>query len=459
LKSAKTRSLFGTDGIRGIANAEPMTAETALQVAMAAGLILKRGDHRHLAVIGKDTRLSGYLIEPALTSGFIAMGMDVVLVGPMPTPAIAMLTRSLRADLGVMISASHNPYEDNGIKLFGPDGFKLSDAIEAQIEAAFEHTAAGRAPVNALGRAKRLDDAGGRYIEFVKNTFPKGLRLDGLKVVVDCANGAAYKVAPTVLWELGAEVVPLGVTPDGLNINRNCGTLATQAMQRAVVESRAHLGLALDGDADRLVVADEKGRLLDGDQLMALIATIWRKTGRLAAAGIVSTVMSNLGFERYLAGLGVKLARTQVGDRYVVEEMRRLGSNLGGEQSGHIILGDHSTTGDGLIAALQVLAAIVETGAPASRVCKLFEPVPQLLRNVRINGEASSLEASAVMAAISAGQTRLGAQGRLLVRKSGTEPLIRIMAEGEDKMLVASVVEDIAAALAAAGHAEESAAE
>ena len=459
MKSAKTRSLFGTDGIRGIANAEPMTAETALQVAMAAGLILKRGDHRHLAVIGKDTRLSGYLIEPALTSGFIAMGMDVVLVGPMPTPAIAMLTRSLRADLGVMISASHNPYEDNGIKLFGPDGFKLSDAIEAQIEAAFEHTAAGRAPVNALGRAKRLDDAGGRYIEFVKNTFPKGLRLDGLKVVVDCANGAAYKVAPTVLWELGAEVVPLGVTPDGLNINRNCGTLATQAMQRAVVDSRAHLGLALDGDADRLVVADEKGRLLDGDQLMALIATIWRKTGRLAAAGIVSTVMSNLGFERYLTGLGVKLARTQVGDRYVVEEMRRLGSNLGGEQSGHIILGDHSTTGDGLIAALQVLAAIVETGAPTSRVCKLFEPVPQLLRNVRINGEASSLEASAVMAAISAGQTRLGTAGRLLVRKSGTEPLIRIMAEGEDKMLVASVVEDIAAALAAAGHAEESAAE
>jgi len=459
LKSAKTRSLFGTDGIRGIANAEPMTAETALQVAMAAGLILKRVDHRHLAVIGKDTRLSGYLIEPALTSGFIAMGMDVVLVGPMPTPAIAMLTRSLRADLGVMISASHNPYEDNGIKLFGPDGFKLSDAIEEQIEAAFEHTAAGRAPVNALGRAKRLDDAGGRYIEFVKNTFPRGLRLDGLKVVVDCANGAAYKVAPTVLWELGAEVVPLGVTPDGLNINRNCGTLATQAMQRAVVESRAHLGLALDGDADRLVVADEKGRLLDGDQLMALIATIWRKSGRLAAAGIVSTVMSNLGFERYLTGLGVKLARTRVGDRYVVEEMRRLGSNLGGEQSGHIILGDHSTTGDGLIAALQVLAAIVETGAPASRVCKLFEPVPQLLRNVRINGEASSLEAAAVMAAISAGQTRLGAQGRLLVRKSGTEPLIRIMAEGEDKMLVASVVEDIAAALAAAGHAEESAAE
>ncbi len=458
MKSAKTRTLFGTDGIRGIANAEPMTADTALKVAMAAGLVLKRGEHRHLVVIGKDTRLSGYLIEPALTSGFISMGMDVVLVGPMPTPAIAMLTRSLRADLGVMISASHNPYQDNGIKLFGPDGFKLSDAIESQIEAAFDRAASGRAPVNALGRAKRLDDAGGRYIEFVKNTFPKGLRLDGLKVVVDCANGAAYKVAPTVLWELGAEVVPLGVAPDGLNINSHCGTLSTQAMQRAVVESRAHLGLALDGDADRLVVSDEKGRLLDGDQLMALIATRWRKSGRLAAAGIVSTVMSNLGFERYLTGIGVKLARTQVGDRYVVEEMRRLGCNLGGEQSGHIILGDHSTTGDGLIAALQVLAAIAETGAQASQVCNVFEPVPQLLRNVRINGGAA-LESKDILAAISAGQSRLGTKGRLLVRKSGTEPLIRIMAEGEDKSLVAAVVEEIAAALAAAGHAEESAAE
>jgi len=458
LKSAKTRTLFGTDGIRGIANAEPMTADTALKVAMAAGLILKRGEHRHLAVIGKDTRLSGYLIEPALTAGFIAMGVDVVLVGPMPTPAIAMLTRSLRADLGVMISASHNPYQDNGIKLFGPDGYKLSDAIEAQIESAFDRAAGERAPVNALGRAKRLDDAGGRYTEFVKNTFPKGLRLDGLKVVVDCANGAAYKVAPTVLWELGAEVVPMGVLPDGTNINRNCGTLSTQTMQRAVIDNHAHLGLALDGDADRLVVSDEKGRLLDGDQLMALIATRWLKSGRLAASGVISTVMSNLGFERYLTGLGVKVTRTQVGDRYVVEEMRRLGSNLGGEQSGHIILGEHSTTGDGLIAALQVLAAIVETGKPAGQVCRLFEPLPQLLRNVRINGGAS-LEAKDVMAAISAGQTRLGGAGRLLVRKSGTEPLIRIMAEGEDKSLVTSVVDDIAAALHAAGHAEESAAE
>ena len=458
MKSAKTRTLFGTDGIRGIANAEPMTADTALKVAMAAGLVLKRGEHRHLVVIGKDTRLSGYLIEPALTAGFIAMGMDVVLVGPMPTPAIAMLTRSLRADLGVMISASHNPYQDNGIKLFGPDGFKLSDAIETQIESAFDRAASERATANQLGRARRLDDAGGRYIEFVKNTFPKGLRLEGLKVVVDCANGAAYKVAPTVLWELGAEVVPMGVAPDGTNINRNCGTLSTQTMQRAVIDSRAHLGLALDGDADRLVVADEKGRLLDGDQLMALIATRWRKSGRLAASGIVSTVMSNLGFERYLAGIGVKVARTQVGDRYVVEEMRRLGCNLGGEQSGHIILGDHSTTGDGLIVALQVLAAIVETGAQASQVCNIFEPVPQLLRNVRVNGGAA-LESKDILAAISAGQSRLGSKGRLLVRKSGTEPLIRIMAEGEDKSLVTSVVEEIAAALAAAGHAEESAAE
>ena len=453
-----SRKLFGTDGIRGKANSEPMTPETALRVAMATGQRLRRGDHRHIVVIGKDTRLSGYMIEPALTAGFIARGMDVVLVGPLPTPAVAMLTRSLRADLGVMISASHNPYQDNGIKLFGPDGFKLSDAIESEIESAFDRAASKRAPVNALGRAKRLDDAGGRYIEFVKNTFPKGLRLDGLKVVVDCANGAAYKVAPTVLWELGAEVVPLGVAPDGLNINSNCGTLSTQAMQRAVVDQRAHLGLALDGDADRLVVSDEKGRLLDGDQLMALIATRWRKTGRLTAAGIVSTVMSNLGFERYLTGIGVKLARTQVGDRYVVEEMRRLGCNLGGEQSGHIILGDHSTTGDGLIAALQVLAAIVETGAQASQVCNVFEPVPQLLRNVRVNGGVA-LESKDILAAISAGQSRLGTKGRLLVRKSGTEPLIRIMAEGEDKSLVASVVEEIAAALAAAGHAEESAAE
>ncbi|HEV2161743.1 MAG TPA: phosphoglucosamine mutase [Stellaceae bacterium] len=453
-----TRKLFGTDGIRGTANREPMTADIALKVAMAAALVLRRGDHRHLAVIGKDTRLSGYLIEPALTSGFIAMGMDVVLVGPLPTPAIAMLTRSLRADLGVMISASHNPFEDNGIKLFGPDGFKFSDEIEVQIEAAFDRAADQRASSKGLGRAKRLDDAGGRYIEFVKNTFPKRLRLDGLKVVVDCANGAAYKVAPTVLWELGAEVVPIGVAPDGVNINRKCGTTAPETMQETVVAHGADLGIALDGDADRLIMADEHGQILDGDQLMALIALNWHRGSRLAKSGLVATVMSNLGFERHLAGNDVAVTRTQVGDRYVVEAMRRIGSNLGGEQSGHIILGDYSTTGDGLIAALEVLAAIVETSAPASQVCKVFEPVPQLLRNVRVSG-VNLLDDGPVKAAIVAGERRLGKAGRLLVRKSGTEPLIRIMAEGEDQALVAEIVDSVAAAVTAAGRAEESAAE
>jgi phosphoglucosamine mutase len=453
-----TRRLFGTDGIRGTANSEPMTAETALAVAMAAGQCLRRGDHRHLVVIGKDTRLSGYMVEPALTAGFIAMGMDVVLVGPLPTPAIAMLTRSLRADLGVMISASHNPFEDNGIKLFGADGYKLSDEIETAIEARLDRVAESRVPPPELGRAQRLDDAGGRYIEFVKGSFPKGLRLDGLKVVIDCAHGAAYKVAPTVLWELGAEVIRLGVSPDGLNINRDCGTMATAAMQRAVVEHRADLGLALDGDADRLLVADESGRLLDGDQLMALIALEWQRAGRLDGAGVVATVMSNLGLERHLASAGIPLHRTQVGDRYVVEAMRRLGSNLGGEQSGHIVLGDYSTTGDGLMAGLQVLAAIVETSAPASRVCNVFARVPQLLKNVRFAGGAP-LDAAPVKKAISAGERRLGKAGRLVVRKSGTEPLIRIMAEGEDEALVASIVDDIAAAVLAADGAEGRAAE
>ena len=453
-----TRKLFGTDGIRGTANSEPMTAETALRVAMATGQRLRRGDHRHLVVIGKDTRLSGYMIEPALTAGFIAMGMDVVLVGPLPTPAIAMLTRSLRADLGVMISASHNPFEDNGIKLFGPDGYKLSDEIEATIEAQIDHAGHDRVKPHELGRAKRLDDAGGRYIEFVKNSFPKRLRLDGLKVVIDCAHGAAYKVAPTVLWELGAEVIALGVSPDGLNINRDSGTMATAAMQRAVVEHRAHLGIALDGDADRLLVADECGRLLDGDQLMALIAQEWHRTARLGSGGVVATVMSNLGLERHLAGLGIALSRTAVGDRYVVEAMRKQGCILGGEQSGHIILGDYSTTGDGLMAALQVLAAIVETGAPASRVCTVFAPIPQLLKNVRFGGGAP-LDAASVKAAISAGERRLGAAGRLVVRKSGTEPLIRIMAEGEDAALVTAIVDEIAAAVIAAGGAEGRAAE
>ena len=441
-----TRKLFGTDGIRGKANSEPMTPETALSVAMAAGQVLRRGEHRHMVVIGKDTRLSGYMIEPALTAGFIARGMDVMLVGPLPTPAVAMLTRSLRADLGVVVSASHNPFEDNGIKLFGADGYKLSDEIETEIEALVRSGAVDRVPPRELGRAKRLDDAGGRYIEFVKATFPRGLRLDGLKIVVDCAHGAAYKVAPTVLWELGAEVIPLGVAPDGFNINRDCGTTSTAAMRHAVTSRGADLGIALDGDADRLLVADEHGELLDGDQLMALIATRWQRAQALRGGAVVATVMSNLGLERYLRGLGLALLRTAVGDRYVVEEMRRRGANLGGEQSGHIILGDHSTTGDGLIAALQVLAAIVETGAPASTVCGVFAPVPQRLLNLRVEN-ASALEHKVVKQAIAEGERRLGERGRLLVRKSGTEPLIRIMAESEDETLVTTVVDDVASAV------------
>ena len=450
MKASTTRKLFGTDGVRGTANREPMTPETVLNVAMAAGLVLRRGDHRHLVVIGKDTRLSGYMLEPALTSGFIAMGMDVVLVGPLPTPAIAMLTRSLRADLGVVISASHNPFEDNGIKFFGPDGFKLSDEIEAAIEAQIGKTAQRRASAQEFGRAKRLDDAGGRYIEFVKSSFPRGLRLEGLKIVLDCAHGAAYKVAPTVLWELGADVIPIGVNPDGLNINRDCGATATAAMQREVVAHGADLGIALDGDADRLIIADEHGKILDGDQLMALIAMEWHRAGQLAPAGVVATVMSNLGFERFLQKNAIPLTRTAVGDRYVAEEMRRIGSNLGGEQSGHIILGNFSTTGDGLIAALQVLAAIIETDASASQVGKVFEPVPQILHNVRCDG-GRALQSAAVKKAIGAGEKRLGAAGRLLVRKSGTEPLLRIMAEGEDEALLNAVIEDIAEAALAAG--------
>jgi phosphoglucosamine mutase len=453
-----TRKLFGTDGIRGKANSEPMTPETALRVAMAAGQVLRRGDHRHLVVIGKDTRLSGYMLEPALTAGFVARGMDVVLVGPLPTPAIAMLTRSLRADLGVVVSASHNLFEDNGIKLFGADGYKLSDEIEAEIEALVASGAIDRVAPGALGRAKRLDDAQGRYIEFVKASFPKGLRLDGLKIVVDCAHGAAYRVAPTVLWELGAEVFSMGVAPDGFNINRDCGTTSTAAMRHAVTAHGADLGIALDGDADRLLISDEHGELLDGDQLMALIAGRWKRAGRLAGGAVVATVMSNLGLERHLKSLGIELVRTAVGDRNVVEEMRRRGANLGGEQSGHIILGEHSTTGDGLIAALQVLAAIVETGAPASRVCSVFKPVPQRLLNVRV-ADAGVIKHSLVQQAIAEGERRLGARGRLLVRKSGTEPLIRIMAEGEDETLVVAVIDAVAAAVRAAGGSGQQAAE
>jgi phosphoglucosamine mutase len=442
-----TRKLFGTDGIRGLANVEPMTAETALRVGMAAGRIFTRGDHRHRVVIGKDTRLSGYMLEPALAAGFTAMGMDVVMVGPMPTPGVAMLTRSLRADIGVMISASHNLFADNGIKLFGPDGYKLSDETEAEIESMVDGSfETGLVKSADLGRAKRLDDAEGRYIEFVKNTFPKGLRLDGLRIVVDCANGAAYKVAPTALWELGAEVIPLGVEPNGFNINEGCGSTDTLMMQNAVRAQGADLGIALDGDADRVLVADEMGELLDGDQLMAMVAESWLRTDRLRGGGIVATVMSNMGLERYLDGLGLELARTQVGDRYVVETMRRENYNIGGEQSGHIILNDYNTTGDGLIAGLEVLAVLLQADRPASEAGRKFTPLPQLLRNVRFNGVAP-MEDRQVQSAIQAGEARLGAEGRLLIRKSGTEPLIRVMAEGSDEALIAQVVGEIVDAM------------
>jgi phosphoglucosamine mutase len=450
-----TRKLFGTDGIRGTANIEPMTPETALKVAMAVGECFHNGAHKHLVVIGKDTRLSGYMLEPALTAGFVTMGMDVVLVGPLPTPAIAMLTRSLRADLGVVLSASHNPFGDNGIKLFGRDGYKLSDEFEQKIEASLDKGPRRRASPAELGRVKRLDDAGGRYIEFVKQSFPRGLRLDGLRIVVDCAHGAGYKVAPTVFWELGAEVFSLGVSPDGLNINRECGALAPEQMRREVLARRADIGIALDGDADRLIVADERGMILDGDQLMALISTGLARCGRLAGGALVATIMSNLSLERFLAGQGIGLHRAAVGDRYVVEKMRTLGCNLGGEQSGHIILSDYATTGDGLIAALQVLASIVETGRRASEVCRLFTPVPQLLRSVRFS-EGDPLELPSVKRAIEDGAARLGNEGRLVVRRSGTEPVIRVMAEGEDEERIATVVDDICqAVIAAAGAIED----
>ncbi len=442
------RKLFGTDGIRGTANREPMTPETALKVAMAVGECFYNGAHKHLVVIGKDTRLSGYMLEPALTAGFVTMGMDVVLVGPLPTPAIAMLTRSLRADLGVVLSASHNPYGDNGIKLFGRDGYKLSDELELKIESHLENGPSRRAIPAELGRVKRLDDAGGRYIEFVKQSFPRGLRLDGLRIVVDCAHGAAYKVAPTVFWELGAEVFSIGVSPDGLNINRECGALSPEQMRREVLARRADIGIALDGDADRLIVADEGGHILDGDQLMALIATGLARGGRLAGDALVATVMSNLGLERFLAGQQIGLHRTAVGDRYVVEKMRALGCNLGGEQSGHIILADYATTGDGLIAALQVLASIVETDRHASEVCRLFTPVPQLLRSVRY-GDGRPLESPTVKLAIAGGESRLATTGRLVIRESGTEPVIRVMAESEDEALIVAVIDEICEAIAA----------
>ena len=443
-----TRKYFGTDGIRGLANTHPMTAEVALKLGMATALQFRRGEHRHRVVIGKDTRLSGYMIEPALTSGFVSMGMDVVLVGPMPTPAVAMLTRSLRADIGVMISASHNQFEDNGIKLFGPDGYKLSDAVEAKIEARMESDLSTHlASADALGRARRLDDANGRYTEYVKQTFPRGLRLDGLKVAIDCANGAAYKVAPEVLWELGAEIVPVGVTPNGTNINKDCGSTDLETLQQATTIAGADIGLALDGDADRLIVCDENGRVIDGDQIMALIANDWHKAGRLKGGGVVSTVMSNLGLEKYLNGLGLDLKRTPVGVRYVAEVMRAASYNLGGEQSGHLIFDDYATTGDGLIAALQVLVVLVSSGKPASEICDMFEPLPQLLKNVRFNG-GSPLENSDVKAAIADAEGKLGKSGRVLIRKSGTEPLIRVMAEGEDIAVVETLVDSICEAIA-----------
>ena len=446
------RKLFGTDGIRGLTNTEPMTATCALRLGKAAGRQFIRGSHRHTVLIGKDTRLSGYMLEPALTAGFISVGMDVILVGPIPTPGVAMLTRAMRCDLGVMISASHNPYEDNGIKLFGPDGFKLSDAIESKIEALLDSDlTGGRAAPDKIGRATRLEDAGGRYIEYAKTTFPRHLRLDGLKIVVDCAHGAAYKVAPQVFWELGAEVIKVGVNPDGFNINRESGSLHPEKMRELVISNGAHLGLALDGDADRVIFCDEKGNLIDGDQVLALIGGHCMSAGKLTGKTVVATVMSNLGLERYLSGQGIDLIRTRVGDRYVVEKMREGGFTVGGEQSGHIILGHHATTGDGIIAALQVLAALVESGKPASEALQLFHPVPQLLRNVKLalGTNADMILAKApVKSAIADCERQLNGRGRLVIRKSGTEPLIRIMAEGDDSGEVTAVVAGLADVIA-----------
>ena len=443
-----TRKFFGTDGIRGRTNRSPMTAQMAQRVGQAAGAHFQRGDHRHRVVIGKDTRLSGYMMETALISGFTSVGMDVVMVGPVPTPAVAMLTRSMRADLGVMISASHNPYTDNGIKLFGPDGYKLSDEDESAIEALLEQ-APGLVDAPLIGRSRKIEDARGRYIHFAKSTFPEELRLDGLKIVVDCANGAAYQVAPSALWELGADVIAMGVTPNGLNINDGCGSTAPAALQARVVEEGAHIGIALDGDADRLIIVDEKGRIVDGDQLMALIAIFFARRGLLEGDGVVATVMSNLGLERFLATNGLELVRTKVGDRYVLEAMRERGFNVGGEQSGHIILSDYSTTGDGLIAALQVLACLVEDGRPASEMLHQFDPLPQLLKNVRFDG-GTPLESAGVKSAIESAEQRLQGVGRLVIRKSGTEPLIRVMAEAEDEAMVEEVVDSICEAVKAA---------
>lgn len=443
-----TRKYFGTDGIRGRANGV-ITPELALKVGQAAGLVFHRGEHRHRVVIGKDTRLSGYMIETALVAGFTSVGMDVLLLGPMPTPSVAMLTRSMRADLGVMISASHNPFDDNGIKLFGPDGFKLSDDVEREIEKLVDENLTRKLAQSAdLGRARRIDGVHDRYIEFAKRTLPRDISLEGLRVVVDCANGAAYKVVPEALWELGADVVSMGVEPDGFNINKDCGSTAPEALSRKVREMRADIGIALDGDADRVLLVDERGHIVDGDQLLAVIAESWKEDGRLSQPGVVSTVMANLGFERYLASLDLNLIRTPVGDRYVLEQMLAQGYNVGGEQSGHIILSDFTTTGDGFVAALQVLAVVQKLGRPVSEVCHRFEALPQILKNVRYKGKP--LEDPQVKSAIKDAETRLNGHGRLLVRPSGTEPVIRVMGEGDDRDLIEDVVETVIAAVSRA---------
>ncbi|MEM7057985.1 MAG: phosphoglucosamine mutase [Pseudomonadota bacterium] len=444
-----TRKLFGTDGVRGRANTYPMTAEVAMKLGAAAGRRFTNGDHRHSVVIGKDTRRSGYMLENALASGFLSVGMDVLFLGPVPTPAVGMLTRSLRADVGVMISASHNPFEDNGIKLFGPDGFKLSDQDEAEIEASIEMDPDLAEP-SKIGSAQRMEDGRGRYIEFAKASFPRRRGLNDLKIVIDCANGAAYRTAPEVLWELGAEVIPIGVSPNGENINLDCGSTHPELCQKTVVEQSADLGIALDGDADRVHIIDEKGQVIDGDQIMALIASRWAKTGKLAHDTLVTTVMSNLGLERFLAEEDIHMLRTKVGDRYVVEAMRASGYNLGGEQSGHIVMTDHVTTGDGLLAGLQVLSALVEEETPASSLCQMFDPLPQVLKNVRFDQASKPLEDTSVRAAITAGEERLGATGRLVIRASGTEPMIRVMGEAENPVVLEGVIDDICAAVGAA---------
>ena len=445
-----SRKLFGTDGVRGRANSHPMTAEMALRLGAAAGRFFRRdGQAGHRVVIGKDTRLSGYMLENAMTAGLTSTGMNVLLLGPVPTPAVGYLTRSMRADLGVMISASHNPHQDNGIKFFGPDGFKLSDEAEAEIEAIVAGEIA-LAPPAQIGRARRIEDGRGRYQEFVKTTFPTGLTLDGLKVVIDCANGAAYKAAPDVLWELGAEVIALGVSPNGTNINDRVGSTHTETAAEAVVLHGAHVGISLDGDADRVMILDEAGQVADGDQIMALLAGRWADEGRLNGGTLVATVMSNLGLERFMAARGLRLERTAVGDRYVVEAMRRGGWNLGGEQSGHIVMTDYATTGDGLLAGLHFLAEMARTGLPASRLIQQFQTVPQMLKNVRYAAGAKPLEVASVLRVIAANEARIAGKGRILIRKSGTEPLVRVMAECEDEALLRDVVDEIVGAVEAA---------